>query len=189
MKKEDLTGKKFGRLTAISLDYTNKFGVSCWKFLCDCGTSVVCQRGAVVSGIQVSCGCYHKERLKGRKPPNKLPDGESALNALYGTYSRKAKRRGLTFDIPKENFRILISGNCSYCGVSPMQVFKGEFPNYLYNGIDRVNSNIGYTPDNSVTCCFVCNRAKSTMPLGNFLAWINRIVAFHTKEKEKYVSV
>jgi len=48
----------------------------------------------------------------------------------------------------------------------------GEF---TYNGIDRIDSDGGYTPDNIVACCKKCNIAKSDMTTDDFLAWIRRI--------------
>lgn len=46
---------------------------------------------------------------------------------------------------------------------------------FTYNGIDRLNNDEGYTVENTVTCCSVCNRAKHTMGFEAFRAWIARV--------------
>lgn len=64
-KRIDLTGRKFGRLTAVEMtDKRNRNGSIYWKCRCDCGretfvTSDVLRRGAVKS-----CGCLQRENRK-----------------------------------------------------------------------------------------------------------------------------
>lgn len=58
----------------------------------------------------------------------------------------------------------LITGDCVYCGS------ESKWPN-ARNGIDRVNSSIDYVPDNCVSCCKFCNRAKSNRSMEEFLNW------------------
>ena len=63
---QNLSGQKFGRLTAIKVvDKTTRFE-SIWLCKCDCGnlTKVPCTR--LKSGKTKSCGCYNIERLKNR---------------------------------------------------------------------------------------------------------------------------
>lgn len=64
-KRIDLTGRKFGRLTAVEMtDKRDRKGSIYWKCRCDCGretfvTSDVLRRGAVKS-----CGCLQRENRK-----------------------------------------------------------------------------------------------------------------------------
>ena len=44
----------------------------------------------------------------------------------------------------------------------------------MHNGIDRVDSTMGYAIDNCVPCCKTCNIAKHTMTTIEFAGWINR---------------
>lgn len=65
-KALDLTGKRFGILTAIEKAYSEK-GRSVWLCRCDCGNEVT-RRGDVLqrSGENASCGCLRKrEDLSG----------------------------------------------------------------------------------------------------------------------------
>ncbi len=59
-------------------------------------------------------------------------------------------------------------GDCFYCGK------LSGWPNGR-NGIDRVDSKIGYYPKNCVSCCKQCNRAKSDQTQNEFYEWIERI--------------
>lgn len=51
------------------------------------------------------------------------------------------------------------------------------------NGIDRVDSSIGYTIQNSVPCCKICNYAKHNLTLEEFTLWLDRLVEFRTNLK------
>lgn len=62
---KDLTGQKFGKLTVLKK--TNKRedgGRIVWKCKCDCGNIVEISSKRLRNGINVSCGCYQKERQK-----------------------------------------------------------------------------------------------------------------------------
>lgn len=63
-KFEDLTGRKFGRLTVISRIGTNNLGKATWLCKCDCGKETVVTTGELKSGNTKSCGCYNKEKRK-----------------------------------------------------------------------------------------------------------------------------
>lgn len=58
----DLTNKKFGKLTAISIDHKHKKDYY-WKCICDCGKEVIVSGIALRSGHTKSCGCLHKKAL------------------------------------------------------------------------------------------------------------------------------
>ncbi len=66
MKAVDITGKKFGRLTAISFTYKNKFCAHYWEFKCKCGKIKILRKTDVIFGRINSCGCLKKELDKVR---------------------------------------------------------------------------------------------------------------------------
>jgi len=93
-------------------------------------------------------------------------------------YRRDAIRRGLSFSLSLEAFRALTSAQCHYCGNGPQSVLensKGYNGAYAYNGIDRLDNDAGYTLENSVTCCKLCNRMKYTMSEEHFAAQCMKI--------------
>jgi hypothetical protein len=87
----------------------------------------------------------------------------------------KAKERSLKFKLNFKTFIMLTSQNCTYCGIEPKQVQKAAGGNYIYNGIDRKDPNIGYTTDNCTPCCKICNRAKLDMSFEDFQKYLLRI--------------
>lgn len=61
----DITGKKYGRLTAIRIDKTS--GRRLWLFRCDCGNDIITNSGYVKQGSVRSCGCLRKETTSARR--------------------------------------------------------------------------------------------------------------------------
>lgn len=54
---KDITGQKFGKLTAIEYAGFNKQGKALWKCRCDCGGECVTTGVNLRSGKRTSCGC------------------------------------------------------------------------------------------------------------------------------------
>ncbi|MBR1690588.1 MAG: hypothetical protein IJ713_07425 [Oscillibacter sp.] len=57
----DLTGRRFGRVTALEYLGRDDYRNSLWKCRCDCGTEFVTRRNNLVCGKTRSCGCYRTE--------------------------------------------------------------------------------------------------------------------------------
>jgi hypothetical protein len=168
-KIRDLTGQVFGKLTAVRI--AGKFGnKTYWVTKCDCGNEKVASLVSLVSGTTRSCGCLKS----GRKA---LPVGEAALHMLFNGYRRRANKRGYSFELSLEEFRDITSKACHYCGTQPANVWKSKRYNgsYTYNGIDRIDNTRGYTLANVVPSCHHCNRAKSDLPLADFIDWNRRV--------------
>ena len=52
----DISGEKFGLLTAIKYEYSDH-NKQYWSFQCECGNICIKQKTSVISGNTVSCGC------------------------------------------------------------------------------------------------------------------------------------
>lgn len=174
---EDLTGQKFGRLTAIEIVRTrNSKGRSIvrWKCECDCGNTKIISAKLLKTGSALSCGCLNKEMII---EAHRLADGEAAKNSVFSSYRISARSRGLSFSIPKEIFFELIKKDCFYCGKEPSNLNRsiGGYGDCVYNGLDRINNNEGYEVDNVVPCCIQCNRSKSTLTQEEFITWVTNI--------------
>lgn len=64
-KVKDLTGKRFGRLTAIKdTGQRTKGGKVIWKCACDCGNYKDVISVSLYSGITQSCGCLAREKAR-----------------------------------------------------------------------------------------------------------------------------
>lgn len=68
-RKEDLTGRKFGRLMVIeTADRGERAGrAQFWKCKCECGKETVTDSYSLTSGRTKSCGCYARENSKHAK--------------------------------------------------------------------------------------------------------------------------
>jgi len=105
--------------------------------------------------------------------------GEASFNEIYRQYKATAKLKNRKFKLTKKQFRYLTSLNCSYCNSKPNTIRKTHIKKYngayQYNGIDRVDNDQGYTIENSVTCCELCNRMKAKLTKDKFLSHIFKI--------------
>jgi hypothetical protein len=98
------------------------------------------------------------------------------------------KKRNLEFNITKEEFTAISQKNCFYCGLPPNKVFKAKkvyFGEFVYNGLDRLDNNIGYNLNNIVPCCFRCNRMKSNLSIEEFLTHI-KIISSYQAQNDKH---
>ena len=188
-KMQDLTNKKFGLLTVLSLTNKRKYTKNHPVWLCRCKCGKEKELTYVELCSAKSCGCLRKrcletfgERNKGKSPHCTLPLGESTFRSILACYKKSAKKRGYEFCLTKEEFRQLILQPCFYCGTKHSNLFKDrhrEGGNLWYNGLDRINNSIGYIFSNCISCCRVCNRAKDILSQEEFFSWIRDIVRHH----------
>jgi len=100
------------------------------------------------------------------------------INIHYSNYIRCATRdKNLKFEILQEEFNKIVKEPCYYCNVIQERGF---------NGIDRLDSNIGYVVDNCVSCCKVCNYMKGSLPVNVFLKRIEHILTYNNKINGRY---
>lgn len=172
MKVINIENERFGKLVALSREGTQNNN-AIWKCKCDCGNTKLVRLDHLRHGSTCSCGCL--------PPHTQKPSGRSNFERLYRVYVKGAVKRNYTFDLSKIQFEALVQANCWYCGVEPIQVMLNSHSNgaYIYNGIDRIDNTIGYTIENCVTCCKVCNRAKREMSYDEFMAYLRRIADKH----------
>jgi hypothetical protein len=179
----DLTGKVFGEMTVLAFaGYSSpKKGRqrATWLIKCFCGKEKV-MLGTTLRNTKVkSCGHQRGFRL--------LPDGQAAVNLRVHQYRNNAIKFGREFSLDFDQFKKLLLGACNYCGAPPSSVVKarGKYQNdFLYNGVDRVDNEEGYTEANSVSCCGTCNMMKRAMSVQEFLGHIKRICDFQQSRED-----
>ena len=81
----------------------------------------------------------------------------------FKQYKFASKRRNHEFKLTEDLFTKLFHSNCTYCGIEDCR------------GIDRVDNNVGYTNNNSVPCCEICNKMKWKLDVDKFLSQIDKI--------------
>jgi hypothetical protein len=162
----DLLGCRFYNLVVIDKAPPSKGNKTIWKCQCDCGAVKLVGAHELRVGNTKSCGCR-----KGRY----LPKGDAIFNAVFRSYENHANDRNLAFDLSIEEFKNITQQNCFYCGVAPFTTRKYKNNHFTYNGIDRVDNSLGYSLENAVPCCKICNSAKSDRSYDDFISWVERI--------------
>lgn len=162
LRASDLTGKKFGKLTAIKR--VRGYGVL-WLCKCDCGNEAVAQGSGLRGGNNRSCGCIHT-----------LPEGEGAFRNMFHTYKQNAEKLGRKFELTTEQFKDLINKPCYYCGKKPeLRANNGNHNGGIKcNGIDRRDNDRDYEIDNCVPCCSYCNWSKGQKTEAEFAEFNRR---------------
>lgn len=163
-RAKDITGKIYGKWTVLESVMIDGKPSQRYTCKCLCGTVKTVRRRELISGLSRSCGCAVK-----------LPDGIAARNSLLLVYKASARRRGHTWGLTDEAFIEIITKECHYCSEPPSQQMKTSTSLYIYNGIDRVNNDVGYEIGNVVSCCKICNMAKHVLDRQVFMDWIKRV--------------
>jgi len=178
------TDEIYGNLTVISYtDRLNKKGE--YKCKCICGKIVYARTYRLKNNNTTSCGCIANINMASK---NRLPNFRGLTNEIYRQYKKSAKLRNYVFDLSIEEFEILIQSNCYYCNSLPLKGFnfsrKRKINNnddFKYNGVDRINNNLGYIKNNCVSSCYICNNAKNILDLNDFLNWVKKLYLYQTE--------
>ena len=108
MKREDLTGKKFGKWTVLEYDTNYK-----WICKCDCGKIKSVSSSNLKNGNSTSCGCNVSKDLSNKKF-GRLTTIEPTKERYYGYIVWKCKCDcGNEFLAPMHN---ILNGNIKSCG-------------------------------------------------------------------------
>lgn len=69
---KNISGQRFGRLTAIEFTGKTKNRKALWLCKCDCGNDHIAISGNLMSGTTQSCGCYKREAIITSNKKNKV---------------------------------------------------------------------------------------------------------------------
>lgn len=152
------------RLTVIEILPSNSWGETMWKCQCKCGKIKVIRAKSVRSGATKSCGCLASE-LASRRATGNTYRNERDFQWLYSNLLRSAKHGNRACDISYEDFlTFTTTKTCHYCGTSipwkPHGTYKNKGGGYY---LDRKNNSDGYSKDNCVVCCSLCNHVKGNL--------------------------
>lgn len=171
-RTKDLTGKKFGYLTAIRYLPQSNRG-SRWECKCDCGNIKSYFYSDLVRFKTKSCGCKKSEMIS---KSLSFTDILSLKMKILRGYKNHAIDLNIKFEIPEDYFYKLILQKCHYCGALHSNTATSTNQRFLkYNGVDRKDCNKNYTIDNCVACCKTCNFAKRTLSYDDFINLIKSI--------------
>lgn len=177
--RKDLTGLRFGQLYVVKFAEEKLPRVAGrWLCRCDCGTEKFIFGSELTRSSEktISCGCFGKNRRGNarRYVDRSIP----AINAALNVAIQSARRRNHAFCLSREEWLALVTKPCYYCGCEKSNTYSRGSSVFRYNGIDRLDSNFGYTPENCVPCCKICNLAKRSLSEHDFLEKIKKIYEF-----------
>lgn len=148
-KHNDLTGKRFGRLTAIERAGTTKDRHATWLCKCDCGNVVIVCSRDMTTGHTKSCGCLNREQTAAINATH-LKSGER----LYRVWLKMRERCNTTSN---KNFKHYGGRGIKICEEwNDYTVFRtwaldnGYDKNAPFGKctLDRINNNGNYEPLN-----------------------------------------
>lgn len=180
---EIIPGMVFDKWTVLSVPYTkvNSKSTKTDSYVdvgCRCGVKSVCMASSLIKGRSRGCRSCARKRIR---TDDQLKI--TSINDIYRDYKDSARIRGYEFKLSIEEFREFIFKNCFYCNSIPANIKKNKHTITMYNGIDRLDNNIGYLRDNCLTCCSICNTMKLDYPATDFLEHMKKIFKFHKFNK------
>lgn len=104
-KVKNEIGNKYGKLTVIERDGSNKKGQAMWKCQCDCGNIVSVSGIRLRNGHTQSCGCYQKERTSEAVTKN-------LVGQTIGNFTVLESIRGVKKGGPSHSWKC----RCNLCG-------------------------------------------------------------------------
>lgn len=167
-KRIDYTGKKYGYLTLLHFlrgRGTGKHAI--WLARCDCGATKEVEGRLVARGSVKTCGkCQlHRDLItKAASTPRPSRGMSRPLRQAYSRYVSSAVKRNIGWELTPEECMELFRKNCAYCDAPANRGAKHG------NGIDRMDSALAYTHENTVSCCTECNMMKRSMSVLQFLS-------------------
>lgn len=140
IKRKDIAGKKFNKLTAIKFSHMDENYCQFWLFKCDCGNEKIIKMRNVELGTTVSCTCHIRKLTTKhgytnnpvfniwKKIKARCHDSNDQAYAYYGG-------RGLSMSEEwKDSFDTFVRD----MGVRPSK----------NHSIDRIDNDIGYSKEN-----------------------------------------
>ena len=143
MKKIDLSGKKFSRLTVCNSNFT-KNGNTYWDCICDCGTKFSVRADSLSSGNTKSCGCYNLSKIK-------------ILSKTHGKSNTSEYKIYNHIKVRCYNKNSKAYKNYGQRGIFMSEEWLKDFNTFLFDmgerpsskhSIERIDNNKGYSKEN-----------------------------------------
>jgi hypothetical protein len=143
MRKLNITGTQFGRLTALSVSAEAGHNRK-WICLCECGKLKPVLQDSLLAGKSRSCGCLHRELLTAR-----LLTHGSHRNYEYTVWAGMIQR---CTNPKSEAWKNYGGRGITVCDRwRSFQNFKDDMPPRPKGAsIERVKINEGYSPENCI---------------------------------------
>lgn len=166
---KDISNQRFGRLTVINFNSTNKWGQALWNCQCDCGDIKVIASQVLKRGTTQSCGCFKKETMITRHKISKnYGESGTRIYRIWGNIKRRCNNKN---DKSYHNY----GGR----GINLCNEWKNfiVFKTWAFNSgysekltIDRIDNNKGYYSEN---CRWTTMKEQQNNKRNNHLITIN----------------
>ena len=147
---------RFGRLTVVSFSgLSGNAPTAYWTCICQCGSMRNIIGTSLSSGKSKSCGCLSRERSS---------LGCDPYEAIYRNLKRGAVNRGHEVTLTFPQYLSFIGLPCHYCEYDLIwhERIASKYGRNANHNLDRKDNSIGYSLDNCVPCCWICNEMKSS---------------------------
>jgi len=138
--RSDISGHRFGKLTAIKPSHQDSSYRWHWLLVCDCGERVTAPKNALDAGYNKSCGCTKK-----------MPDNYHGMKGspVYNSWQAIKSRCNNTGDKDYPRYGGRGIAICEAWDAEFMAFYKdmGDRPEWA-TSIDRIDPAKGYTPEN-----------------------------------------
>jgi hypothetical protein len=109
-----------------------------------------------------------QKSMRDKRTERLKTDKQYLANDIYNKYKRSAIKRGYEFTLDINYFVQYINAECHYCGDIINKV-----------GFDRIDNKKGYTIQNTVPCCTICNIMKHSHGYEDFINHAKKIANTH----------
>lgn len=162
-KHKDITGQKFGRLTALYRLHNNHTVRTYWLCICECGNLKESEISNLLKCNITSCGCLRKE----------LNTKHGKSNSRLFTIWNSMKER--CYNVNQKSYKHYGQRGIKVCDewLNDFQAFYDWAMSHGYNRgltIDRIDVNKNYSPDN---CRWATTKQQNRNTTRNRLITIN----------------
>ena len=104
----------------------------------------------------------------------------NSMDSQYRVYKSCAIAKQLKFEITLDEYKSIVTSPCHYCGIVQEKGF---------NGMDRMDSTLGYVMGNCVSSCEMCNFMKKCMSPDVFVKIAQHIDSYSKKTGTFYPEI
>lgn len=162
--RNNIINQKFGKLTVISYNSSNKDGRCIWNCICECGRNKEILGKYLLNGDTKSCG--------------NCKDHKYIPNFYYGEIKTQALRRNKEFNVSKDYLESLYEKQNFKCALSNREIYfadtckeKGK----ITASLDRIDSSIGYIEGNLQWVHKIVNYMKMDLKQETFIEFCKDI--------------